>query len=297
MVEKVVESKQNETSGTETKTKKLKVGLIMPISHTEGFPVGHWGDVRKIIEEALKEINEYEIEASMVSESEDTTLIQKTIIQRIYEDDIVVVDVSSKNPNVMFELGVRLAFDRPFILLKDDLTDYIFDISSIHHINYRRDLRYKDIVDVKNQLKSKLLATYKKSLAEESMYLKDFGTFKVANLQSTELPIKEYMERMFSDIRTDIKGIRKDNNNNAKSNDIQRSEKNKRYNLENRIFNLISEYLEENPSLDTVKFFNKNHEIQHLIRNDKEVSMFATNIQEVEDIIREVFNKLKILPF
>ncbi|MGE7999394.1 hypothetical protein ACQKOF_12045 [Lysinibacillus sp. NPDC093190] len=201
MVEIVAESKQNESSETETETKKLKVGLIMPISNTEGYPVGHWGDVRKIIEEALSEFKDYKVEVNMVSEAEDSTLIQKTIIQRIYSDDIVIVDVSSKNPNVMFELGVRLAFDRPFILLKDDSTDYVFDISSIYHINYPRDLRYKDIVDMKNQLKLKLDATYRKSLKEESMYLKDFGTFKVANLQSTELPMMDYLQKIGSTSR------------------------------------------------------------------------------------------------
>ncbi|MGG0655941.1 hypothetical protein [Rummeliibacillus pycnus] len=290
-------TEQNNDVVERVEKQTLVVGLIMPISNAEGFPIGHWEEVRKIIEESLNEIKEYHIEASMVSESEDTAIIQKNIIQRIYKDDIVIVDVSSKNPNVMFELGLRLAFDKPFILLKDDLTDYVFDISSIYHINYRRDLRYKDIVDVKNEIKRKIVATYKKSLEEDSMYLKDYGTFKVAELENTELPIKDYMEKMFSDIRTEIKGIRKDNNNSALSNNMQKIEKNKKYHLENRILNLVSEYLLENPSLDTTEFYNKNHEIQHLIRDDKEVGMFATSIKEVENITIEVFSKLDILPF
>jgi hypothetical protein len=32
-----------------------------------------------------------------------------------------------KNPNVMFELGMRLAFDKPAIIIKDNRTNYSFD--------------------------------------------------------------------------------------------------------------------------------------------------------------------------
>ncbi|MFJ7915414.1 MULTISPECIES: hypothetical protein [unclassified Lysinibacillus] len=278
--------------------KVLKVGLIMPISNTEGFPLGHWADVRKIVEEALEEIIEFKVDVSMVSESEDTTLIQKTIIQRIYEDDIVVVDVSSKNPNVMFELGVRLAFDRPFILLKDDLTDYIFDISSIHHINYRRDLRYKDIVDVKNQIKSKLVATYKKSLSEESMYLKDFGTFKVANLQSTEIPMMDYLQKMFSDVKREIREV-KPNKVESKLtyqfNEENRSKREKM--LKDRINLIVNEYILNNDVGDGSVLFSEEHEIRELIYRDNIVKRITKDENELYLVLSNVLNDLGYLPF
>lgn len=296
MVEKVAESKQKELSVTGTEAKKLKVGLIMPISHTEGFTIGHWGDVRKIIEEALKEITEYEVEVSMVSESEDVTLIQKTIIQRIYEDDIVIVDVSSKNPNVMFELGVRLAFDRPFILLKDDLTDYIFDISSIHHINYRRDLRYKDIVDVKNQIKTKLLATYKKSLEEESMYLKDFGTFKVANLQSTELPIKDYMEKMFSEIKRDINRVRHNIISSNEDDEVSKHRKDT-FAIDGLANRIIRSYIKENDVGDGSELFNESHPIYQKIKSSNIVKNSTVNDEMINRIIHMTLDDLGFLNF
>lgn len=292
----VAESRQNESSGTETVKRKLKVGLIMPISHTEGFPAGHWGDVRKIIEEALKEITEYEVEVSMVSEAEDVTLIQKTIIQRIYEDDIVIVDVSSKNPNVMFELGVRLAFDRPFILLKDDLTDYIFDISSIHHINYRRDLRYKDIVDVKNQIKSKLLATYKKSLEEESIYLKDFGTFKVANLQSTELPLKDYMEKMFSEIKRDINRVRHNIISDNKE-DLASRQRKETFAIDGLANRLIRDYVKRNDVGDGSELFNESHPIYKKIKNSNIVKNSTVDDEMINRVIHMTLDDLGFLNF
>jgi hypothetical protein len=61
----------------------------------------------------------------------------------------VIGDVSCKNPNVMFELGMRLAFDKPTIIIKDDQTSYSFDISPIQNLEYPRDLRFNKIIDFK----------------------------------------------------------------------------------------------------------------------------------------------------
>ena len=58
-------------------------------------------------------------------------MIHKTIVQNLYLNPIVVCDVSGKNANVMFELGLRLAFDKPTIIIKDDKTDYSFDTSVV----------------------------------------------------------------------------------------------------------------------------------------------------------------------
>ncbi len=39
----------------------------------------------------------------MVSEADDVGVIQKRIVQNLHTHEIVVCDVSCKNPNVMFE--------------------------------------------------------------------------------------------------------------------------------------------------------------------------------------------------
>lgn len=285
-------------NNTNPSIQTLKVGLIMPISNTEGYPIGHWNEVRKIIEEALSEVNEYKCEVSMVSEAEDVTLIQKNIIQRIYEDDIVIVDVSSKNPNVMFELGVRLAFDKAFVLLKDDLTDYSFDISSIHHINYPKDLRYKDVIEMKSQLKTRLLATYSKSKSEESMYLKDFGTYKVANLGSTEIPVMDYLQKMFGDMKREIREVKtnkvesKVNHNMHKFNREQEERM-----LKERIKLIVAEYVANNDIGDGSGLFDEEHEVRGLINSDKIVRVLDKENYEIELVLSNVLDELGYLPF
>src|SRR5690606_10009909 len=131
----------------------------MPISTIDGCNECHWGDVVSMLSEA---ISDAEYEPNLVSNNNDVGVIQKRIVQNLYENPIVVCDVSGKNPNVMFELGMRLAFDKPTIIVKDDKTSYSFDTSAIEHLQYPRDPRFSEIVEFKAKLKDKIIKTYKK---------------------------------------------------------------------------------------------------------------------------------------
>ena len=88
------------------------------------------------------------------------------------------------NSNVMFELGMRLAFDKPTIIIKDYTIKHSFDTSIIEHLEYPRDLRFSKIVDFKATIAKKVLATYKHFIdrPDDSMFLGNFGEFKVAEL-------------------------------------------------------------------------------------------------------------------
>jgi hypothetical protein len=133
-------------------------GLVMPISASDGMSEAHWADVLAIFNDAIRQAG---FEPNLVSNADDVGIIQKRIIQNLYDNPIAVVDVSGKNPNVMFELGIRLAFDKPTIIVKDDKTSYSFDTAPIEHVPYPRDLRFAKIVGFKEKLASKIKGTYK----------------------------------------------------------------------------------------------------------------------------------------
>src|ERR1035437_4145732 len=60
-------------------------------------------------------------------------LIHAGIIQNLEECELVLCDISSHNPNVFFELGIRTSLDKPVVLVKDKDTSAIpFDTSSIN---------------------------------------------------------------------------------------------------------------------------------------------------------------------
>lgn len=162
-------------------------GIVMPISAIDSCSEEHWRDVKGILSEAIEDAGYF---PQLVSDAEEVGIIQKRIIQNLYENPVVVVDVSAKNPNVMFELGMRLAFDKPTVIVKDDKTTYSFDTSPVEHLTYPRDLRFGRIVDFKEALAEKIRATYQKAQDDPNYttFLKHFGTFKVAELKTEVVP-------------------------------------------------------------------------------------------------------------
>ena len=65
-------------------------------------------------------------------------LIHSEIIKNIEIADLVLCDMSTLNPNVFFELGIRTALNKPVCLIKDDATLKIpFDTSIINYHTYK----------------------------------------------------------------------------------------------------------------------------------------------------------------
>lgn len=201
------------TKATNSKKKdqKKKCGIIMPIASNSDYQKEHWKEVLAILVEA---INETEFEARLVSDDVAIGLIHERIVNNIYTDEIVICDVSSKNPNVMFELGLRLAFDKPTIIIKDEKTGYSFDTGVIEHLNYPSSLRFNKIVDFKQELIKKINATYKKSIDEPeySPFLKSFGrTIVPSKIEGSEISENKYILSKLEDIGNDLRVLSRDN--------------------------------------------------------------------------------------
>lgn len=189
----------------EVDAQPLTCGLVMPISALDGCTAEHWAEVRSILTDSIEAIPDPKFAVRLVSEADDVGVIQKRIVQNVYGSSIVVCDVSGRNANVMFELGMRLAFDKPVVLIKDDKTDYSFDTGIIEHLPYPRDLRFSRIVEFRQALAAKVLSTYKASLeADHSPFLKNFGKFHVAALSQTEVPADRLMLELLEDTRREV---------------------------------------------------------------------------------------------
>ncbi len=129
--------------------KKEKCFVIMPFNDSDGYSPGHFLRVynyilKPAIEQAGYEANRVDLERS-------TNLIQEKILRELINAPMVLCDLSSRNPNVLFELGIRQAFDKPVVLVKDKITDRIFDISGLTTTDYRSDCIVDEVEeDVKN---------------------------------------------------------------------------------------------------------------------------------------------------
>lgn len=58
-------------------------------------------------------------------------VIQSTIINDLIDADLVIADLTEHNPNVLFELGIRIAQKKPVALIKASATGRIFDVDNM----------------------------------------------------------------------------------------------------------------------------------------------------------------------
>ena len=72
---------------------------------------------------------------------------------------MAICDLSSRNPNVLFELGLRQAFDKPTVLVQENGTPKIFDIAPLRYTEYRRELRYRDVLEDQESIAKTIVAT------------------------------------------------------------------------------------------------------------------------------------------
>lgn len=198
-----------EISVKEQKEKRLTCGIIMPIATmSSDYTADHWSDVRYILHKAIEKAG---FIPRIVSDSEESTVIHGSIINNIYNDAIVVCDVSNKNANVMFELGMRLAFNKPVVIVKDDKTDYSFDTGNIQHEPYRKDLRHSTVEKFIDDLSRKIIKTFQASQKEDyQSFLSYFGKFEVAKVENKSIAESEAIEKVLNKmtvLETQIKNL------------------------------------------------------------------------------------------
>ena len=74
------------------------------------------------------------------AERVDEQMFTERILDRIYRQidaaDVIVADMSGKNPNVFYELGYAHAKDKLCLLLTQDVADIPFDLKDRRHVVY-----------------------------------------------------------------------------------------------------------------------------------------------------------------
>jgi len=131
--------------------------IIMPISDTEGYPTGHFKHVYDNIISPSCEMAGYK--PLRADEVKATNLIHLDILKKLIETPIAICDLSSRNPNVLFELGIRQAFDKPVVLIQEAGTPKIFDIAPLRYLEYSKDMKYHDVLRIQKELKDSIEAT------------------------------------------------------------------------------------------------------------------------------------------
>ena len=131
--------------------------VIMPFTDGEGYEKGHFKRVfEDVIEPAVKKCG---YEPQRADQVQQTNLIHIDILHKLLDAPICICDLSTRNPNVLFELGIRQAFDKPVVLVQEKGTPKIFDIAMLRILEYSKDMKYRDVLEIQQQLADAINAT------------------------------------------------------------------------------------------------------------------------------------------
>lgn len=137
--------------------KKEQCFVMMPISDQGDYPKGHFDKIyEQIFQPAIKKAG---YEPYRVDENKMCDSIMKKIFDAIYNSPMALCDLSNRNPNVLYELGLRQAYDKPVVLVQDDKTERIFDISGINTVYYKSNRLYENILEAREKITEAILST------------------------------------------------------------------------------------------------------------------------------------------
>lgn len=186
--------------------------VIMPISDPEGYQNGHF---KRVYQDIFKPaINAAGFKAFRADDSKGTNLIQLEIIRKLIECPMAICDLSSRNPNVLFELGIRQAFDKPVVLVQECNTPRIFDISSIKTIDYRRERLYHEVLEDQKNIELAIKETWENKENDKSInsIVKLLSLAEPATLKSIEGlkddPAMQYIISELSSLKFEISNLK-----------------------------------------------------------------------------------------
>ena len=143
--------------------------IITPIGDNESNIRRH---IDGIIDQAIFPALNNKFDISVAHRKYEIGSINDRIIKEIYEADLVIANLTDKNPNVMYELAIRYSFAKPAIVIAEKGTKLPFDVIDENTIFYVNDP--SGAAELKNHI-----VEYEKNIDYEK---KNYGpVYKVIN--------------------------------------------------------------------------------------------------------------------
>jgi hypothetical protein len=180
--------------------------VIMPIRDYSDRPEGHFLKVyRQIFQPACKKAG---YEARRADDFKETSDINIDVLDQLLGAPMCLCDLSAHNPNVLFELGIRMAFNKPVTICQENGTDRIFDISTIRYTPYRKGRIHDEVLDDVKSIAEALVAT--RESAGEAKPMNSI-TYLLALKQVATVPATEtsQTQAQLELLRSDIASLRR----------------------------------------------------------------------------------------
>lgn len=176
--------------------------VIMPISDQGDYPKGHF---TKVYEQIFKPaITDAGFEPYRVDENKICDSIINKIFEAVQNCPMALCDLSNRNPNVLYELGLRQAYDKPVVLVQDEKTERIFDVSGINTVGYKSMRLYEDVIDARGKIAEAIKSTRD---GKENSIVKIMKA-GAADINSGNLTNEDRMSIMLNSIMRDIQQIK-----------------------------------------------------------------------------------------
>jgi hypothetical protein len=107
----------------------LQCFIAMPFSEkTDEFEIGFFKEVQDALLEPAIIAAGFE---AITARRAGSDVIQSTIVNDLLDADLVIADLTEHNPNVLFELGMRMHANKPVALIRAKGTGPIFDVDNL----------------------------------------------------------------------------------------------------------------------------------------------------------------------
>jgi len=126
--------------------------VITPIGNPE---TTLWRHMNGIIDAAIVPVlNEFSFKPIIPHRIDGSGSITKEIIVNLFDDELVIANLSGLNANVMYEVAVRHSFRKKIIIIAEKGVFLPFDIKDQRTIFYENDAQ--GVIDLKNELRKKI---------------------------------------------------------------------------------------------------------------------------------------------
>jgi hypothetical protein len=174
--------KEYELEGKENTQQEKRCLIIMPVADSTPYESGHF---KRVYEYIIKPAC---AKAGLISyRLEDVQRTSHIIINNLREiisAEIAICDLSSKNSEVLYKLGIRQGLDLPTLLIKDTLTEKIFDIRGLMDIEYDETLRVDRVNKTVEEIAETLLSMF------ESKGIRTNSIISLLGVQKAEIKNK-----------------------------------------------------------------------------------------------------------
>src|SRR5262249_39974003 len=110
----------------------IKAFVIMPFAEKDATRAkGFFGEVLSSLITPAGVQSGFKVETA---NRQGSDVIQSTIVNELLDADLVIADLTDHNPNVMFELGLRIAEEKPVALIKAAGTGRVFDVDNMMRV-------------------------------------------------------------------------------------------------------------------------------------------------------------------